>query len=76
MNYASEILNFTFSVIANDSLEFEIVHCKFCKFALGVSTNALNLAVFGELGRAPLSIHRRILMVKYWCRLSMDDGLP
>ena len=43
----------------NDSLE--LVHRKFCKFALGVCTNAPNLAVYGELGRTPLSIHRKIL---------------
>ena len=58
----------------NDSLE--LVHCKFCKFALGVCTNAPNLAVYGELGRTPLSIQRKILTVKHWCRLSIDDGLP
>ena len=35
----------------NDSLE--LVHRKLCKFALGVCTNAPNLAVYGELGRTP-----------------------
>ena len=57
----------------NDALE--IIHCKFCKFALGVSTKASNLAVYGELGRAPPSIHREVQMVKFWCRLSVDDDL-
>ena len=54
----------------------EIIHRKFCKFALGVSTKALNLAVYGELGRVALSIHRKVQMVKFWCRLSVDDDLP
>ena len=73
LNYASEIWNFTVSEY-NDSPE--IVHCRFCKFVLGVNTNAPNLAVYGELGRTPLSIHRKILSVKYWCRLVTDDDLP
>ena len=47
MDYASEIWNFTVSD-NNDSLD-----CKFCKFALGVSTNAANLAIYDELGRIP-----------------------
>ena len=55
MDYASEF-----------HCALEIIHRKFCKFALGVSTKALNLAVYGELGRVPLSIHRKIQMVKFW----------
>ena len=73
MNYASEAWDYTVSD-NNDSLE--LVHRKFCKFVLGVCTNAPNLAVYGELGRTPLLIHRKILTVKYWYRLSIDDGLP
>ena len=42
-----------------------MVHRKFCKFTLGVCTNALNLAVYGELGRVPLSLQQKILTVKY-----------
>ena len=67
MNYASETWDYTV-LDNNDSLE--LVHSK---FAL---VNAPNLAVYGELGRTPLLIHRKILTVKYWCRLSIDDGLP
>ena len=52
MNYASETWDYTVS--DNDSLE--LVHSK---FALGVCTNAPNLAVNGELGRTPLLIHRK-----------------
>ena len=42
MDYGSEIWNFAITD-SNDSLE--IIHRKFCKFTLGVSTNATNLAV-------------------------------
>ena len=56
MNYASETWDYTVSDY-NNSLE--LVHHKFCKFALGVCTNVPNLAVYGELGRTPLSIQRK-----------------
>ena len=57
MDYGSEIWNFVITD-NNDNL-----HCKFCKFTLGVSTNATNLAVYGELGNTPLSICRKVQVV-------------
>ena len=60
MDYDSEIWNFAITD-NNDSLEK--IHCKFCKFALGVSKNA------GELGCVPLSVCRKLQVVKYWQRL-------
>ena len=50
--------------VSDNNYSLELVHRKFCKFASGVCTNAPNLAVYGELGRTPLSIHRKILTVK------------
>ena len=74
MDYAAKIWNFTVSD-NNDSLE--IIHRKFCKFALGVSINAPNLVIYGKLGRTPLSIHRKTQKVKYWHRLIIgNDDLP
>ena len=70
----SPVISETWDYTVSDNNEsLELVHSK---FALGVCTNAPNLAVNGELGRTPLSIHRKNLTVKYWCRLSIDDGLP
>ena len=57
MNYGVEVWNYTISD-NNDSLE--IIHRKFCKFTLGVSTNSTNLAVYGELSHVPLSISRKV----------------
>ena len=74
MDYGSEIWNFA---ITDNNDILEIIHRKFCKFTLGVSTNATNLAVYGELGRAPLSICRKVQMVKYWQRLcNENEDLP
>ena len=44
MNYGAEAWNYTISA-NSDSLK--IIHRKFCKFVLGVSTNSINLAVYG-----------------------------
>lgn len=33
--------------------ELEIIHRRFCKFALGVPRSTTNLACYGELGRTP-----------------------
>ena len=46
--------------------DLEVVHRRFCKFALSVPNTATNLAVYGELGRVPLEIKRRITIIKYW----------
>ena len=70
MNYGAEVWNCTI-LDNNDSLE--IIHHKFCKFALGVSTNSTNLAVYGELGRVPISISRKVQVVKYWHRLIHEN---
>ena len=70
MNYGAEVWNYTISA-NNDSLE--IIHRKFCKFALKVSTNSTNLAVYGELGRVPISISRKVQAVKYWHRLIKEN---
>ena len=55
MSYGAEVWNYTISA-NNDSLE--IIHRKFCKFALGVSTNSTNLVVHGKLDCVPLSISK------------------
>ena len=56
--------------------DLEIVHRRFCKFALGVPNTATNLAVYGELGRVPLEIKRRSAIIKYWLRIVSDWNTP
>ena len=53
--------------------DLEVVHRKFCKFALRVPNTATNLAVYGELGRVPLEIKRRYAIIKYWLRIVSDS---
>ena len=49
---------------------------RICKFALGVPRSATNLACYGELGRTPLMIKRKISMIKYWLRVTTDWDAP
>ena len=48
-----------------DNFEIEKVHLKFCKYILGVSKRASNLATMGELGRYPLMINCIVKVYKY-----------
>jgi len=65
-DYGSEIWGHT------QAEELELVHRKFCKFALGLPTTASNLACYGELGRSPLNIRRKVQLIKYWLRIKTD----
>ncbi len=62
--YASEIWSLC------EAEELEVIHRRFCKFALGLPTSITNLAVYGDLGRAPLSIRHKVALIKYWLRIS------
>ena len=70
MNYCAEVWNY---IISDNNDRLEIIHRKFCKFTLGVSTNSTNLAGYGKLGRLPLSISRKVQVMKYWHRLINEN---
>ena len=50
--------------------EIEVIHRRSCKFALGLPTSATNVAVYGDLGRMPLSIKFQVALIKYWLRIT------
>ena len=50
--------------------EMELMHRKFCKFLLNMPPSTANVAIYGELGRMPMDLQRKVLMVKYWIRLT------
>ena len=56
--------------------ELEVIHQRFCKSALGVPITTTNLDCYGELGRSPLIIKRKVLMVKYWLRVAGSWDVP
>ena len=47
----------------------ERVHLKFCKWVLKVSKSTTNEMVYGELGRCPLILEKKVRIVKYWLKI-------
>ena len=63
LNYASEIWGF------HKAPDVEIIHSKFCRKILGVKQSTNLNALYGELGRIPMFVQRKLLMIKYWIKL-------
>ena len=52
----------------------ERVHLKFCKWLLKVRKSTCNDFVYGELGRYPLLIERKVRILKYWLKIVQGDA--
>lgn len=63
LNYGCEIWSFS------KSQDAERIHLKFLKQILGVRKQTCNLAVYGELGRVPLSVLHKTRVLKYWFKI-------
>ena len=53
----------------NEASDIELIHTKFLRRILGVKTSTNLIALYGELGRFPLHIIRKIHVLKYWIKL-------
>ena len=49
--------------------DIEKIHIKFLKQLLGVRRQTCNIAIYGELGRVPLIVLRKIRILKYWKKI-------
>ena len=56
--------------------EVEKIHMKFCKYILGVKKQTPNCAIYGELGRYPLSIICLERSLKYWIKVLNNPHSP
>lgn len=66
----SPILNYTSCVWGYcSSKEIETIHTKFCRKVLYVKKSTNLNAMYGELGRVPMFIQRKIQMIKYWAKI-------
>ena len=52
-----------------DIKKIDRIHIKFCKAILGVKQQTLNNAVYGELGRYPLSVISKERSFKFWIHI-------
>ena len=56
------------------ALDVERVHLKFSKQTLGVRTQTCNNAVYGEIGRVPLSVIRKVRILKFWFKIVKNQN--
>ena len=74
--FVCSILGFTSEIWGfSKSKEIERIHLKFCKRVLSVKRSTCNFAIYCELGRYPLYIHRYARMIKYWGKLLSSDNI-
>lgn len=63
LNYGAEVFGY------NECKNIEIIHCKFLRKILCVRKSTNLDGMYGELGRYPMAIHRKIIIMKYWLKL-------
>ena len=68
LNYCSEIWR------GHEAKDIELVHNKFCRKVLCVRQSTNLNCLYGELGRVPLNVTRKINMIRYWFKIVNDDN--
>lgn len=63
LNYSAEIWGYHLGP------DVESLHSKFCRKVLHVRRSTNLDALYGELGRTPMFVRRKLLMIKYWIKL-------
>ena len=56
--------------------EVDKLHIKFCKYILGIRQQIPNMAVYGELGRLPLSVICKERSLKFWIKIMKNYNSP
>ena len=66
----SPILNYSAGVWGYcSSKEIENIHTKFCRKLLYVKKSTNLNTLYGELGRVPMFVQRKIILIKYWTKI-------
>ena len=70
------ILNFGAEIWGmHPASDIEMIQNKFLRRLLGVKNSTNLSALYGETGRVPLFVFRKIIMIKYWVKIvSQDDS--
>ena len=67
LNFGSEIWGM------HEATDIELIHTKFLRRILGVKKSTNLTALYGELGRFPLLIIRKLNMIKYWIKILKEN---
>ena len=63
------VLNYSASIWGNHPCKnIELIHCKFMRKILGVKKSTNLDGLYGELGRYPMEINRKLLIMKFWIK--------
>ena len=68
LNYLSEIWGM------HTASDIEMIHTKFLRSVLGVKKSTNLSVLYGELGRIPFSVTRKINMIKYWTKILQQNN--
>ena len=71
--FVQSVYSKTFPIFKRD---FDNLANGFMKTVLGVRTQTPTLAVFGELGRLPLSVIMQERALKYWIKIMTNQQMP
>ena len=63
LNFGAEVWGY------HEATDIELIHTKFLRRILNVRKSTNLTALYGELGRVPLVVHRKIIMIKYWIKI-------
>ena len=64
------ILNYSAEVIGMyEAKDIELIHTKFCRWILNVRKCTDLSGLYGELGRVPFLVIRKIRMINYWIKI-------
>ena len=53
----------------NDGKDIELIHTKFLRKLLCVNKSTNLVGLYGELGRVPLNVMRKVHMIRYWIKI-------
>ena len=63
LNFGAEVWGY------HEATDIELIHTKFLRRILNIRKSTNLTAFYGELGRVPLVVHRKITMIKYWIKI-------
>ena len=61
-----------------EAKDIELIHTKFCRWILNVRKCTNLSGLYGELGRVPFLVRRKIRMINYWIKVLKleENSLP